>query len=78
VADYAPVTKEDVTDELVGMAYEICDGWYQDTRIDWENVLERMDKQTLADGRGIDWGDDWLSPAIKELKRRVRKMRQEG
>ncbi|MFI9271810.1 hypothetical protein ACIGXM_13985 [Kitasatospora sp. NPDC052896] len=76
--DYTPVKKDDVTDELVEMAFEICDGWYQNTRIDWENVLERMEKYGMGDGRGLDWGTEMSTPAIEQLKRRVRKMRSEG
>lgn len=75
--DYAPRTAEDVTDELVQQAVEIVDGWYNEGRIDWENVWDRMEKQTLEDGRGIDLGDDLGSPALVALKRRVREARRD-
>lgn len=73
---YAPTAAADITDEIADAAYEIADGWYQGTRIDWEDLLERLDRQTLADGRAIDMGDSLTSPAITELKKRVRAMRR--
>ncbi|MEU8791549.1 hypothetical protein [Streptomyces sp. NPDC048643] len=76
--DYAPETADDITDEIVDMAVEIVDGWYQNTRVDWEDVLERLDRQTLSDGRGLDFGESMTSPAIRCLQRRVRKAIREG
>jgi hypothetical protein len=76
--DFSPTAAEDVTEELVSITLEIVDGWYQDTRIDWEDVLDRLEKATLEDGRGIDMGSDLGSPAIKRLKSQVRKALREG
>ncbi|MDN3259609.1 hypothetical protein QWJ26_07225 [Streptomyces sp. CSDS2] len=70
--DYAPVEAADITDEIVEMTVSVVDGWYQGSRIDWTDVLERVERYTLEDGRGIDFGTDWTSPAITHLKRRVR------
>jgi hypothetical protein len=75
--DYAPRTAEDVTDDLVQRAVDIVDGWYDEGRIDWENVYDRLEKQTLDDGRGIDLGEDLGSPALVALKRRVRAARKD-
>ncbi|MFI6495997.1 hypothetical protein [Nonomuraea typhae] len=64
----------EVTDELVEAAYEIVDGWYQTGQIDWEDVWDRLERQ-IDD---LDLGTDLGSPELKELKRRVLKMRKEG
>ena len=75
--DYAPRTAEDITDDLVQRAVDIVDGWYDEGRIDWADVYDRLEKQTLDDGRGIDLGEDLGSPALTVLKNRVRKARRE-
>jgi hypothetical protein len=75
--DYAPHAAEDVTDELVQLTVDIVDGWYNEGRIDWEDVWDRLEKRTLDDGRGIDLGGDLGSPALTALKRRVRAARKE-
>ena len=58
-------------------AVDIVDGGYNEGRIDWEDVWDRLEKQTLDDGRGIDLGTDLLSPALTALKRRVRAARRD-
>lgn len=76
--DFTPTTAEDVTEELVNMTMDIVDGFYGEQRIDWEDVLDRLERQQLADGRGIDFGDQMVSPAIGRLQREVRKLRRLG
>lgn len=78
MSDYVPVSAADVTDELVSMAIEIVDGWYQGNTVDWEDVLDRLDGQTLEDGRTIDFGNSTVTPAVGALKRRVRKATQDS
>ncbi|WP_172385219.1 hypothetical protein [Streptomyces sp. MNP-20] len=63
---------DDVTDELVEATLSIVDGWYSGERIDWADVLDRLERCTLDDGRGVDMGVDTNSPAIRRLKSRVR------
>lgn len=72
------VNAEDVTDEVLGIARELVDGWYDDTRIDWEDVWDRMDRTTLDDGRKIDMGPSTDSAAMKAIKRQINKERREG
>ncbi|MFD4538358.1 hypothetical protein [Streptomyces bauhiniae] len=76
--DYAPVEAADITDEIVEMTVSVVDGWYQGNRIDWTDVLERVERYKLEDGRGIDFGTDWTSPAINRLKSRVRAVLRAG
>jgi hypothetical protein len=75
MADFEVRTAEDVTDELLEMVQGIVEGWYNEGPIDWENVWDRLEKQTLDDGRGIDMGDDLGTPAIRKIQREIRKWR---
>ncbi|WP_330174559.1 hypothetical protein OG875_13995 [Streptomyces sp. NBC_01498] len=77
-SDYAPAVANDITDEIVKMTVGVVDGWYSETRIDWTDVLERVERYKLEDGRGIDFGPDWTSAAIKRLKSRVRAELRKG
>jgi hypothetical protein len=66
-----------VTDEIVEMVLELVDGFTADgERVDWVDIWERLDRYTLADGRGIDSGDSLISPALEAIKRRVRAARK--
>lgn len=76
--EYTPTEAADITDEVVDMAVELVDGFYQNRKTDWEDVLYRLERQTLSDGRGIDFGEQDNTPAIRCLKRRVNKAIAEG
>jgi hypothetical protein len=52
--------------ELYTAAESVHDGWYADTRIDWEDFLDRL--ESYAD---VDLGCDLLSPRIKGIKRHI-------
>lgn len=64
----------EVTDELVEAAYEIVQGWYQEGRIDWDDVWDRLESQV----NDLDLGTELESPELLELKKRVLKMRREA
>ncbi|GAA0955553.1 hypothetical protein [Nonomuraea longicatena] len=66
----------EVTDEIVGYAVEIVDGWYQAGRIDWEDVWDRLDGTELVDGTRLDLGTDLASLELVALKAAVRKVRR--
>jgi hypothetical protein len=72
----SPVTAADVTDEMVNIALGIVEGWYDEGRIDWEDVWDRMDGAELNDGTWLDMGTDLLSPALAKIKSEVRKARR--
>jgi hypothetical protein len=76
--DFEVRTAEDVTDEVLEIVQGIVEGWYDEGRIDWEDVWDRMEKSVLDDGRGIDMGEDLGSPAIKKIKSEIRKWRALG
>lgn len=76
--DFEVRTEEDVTEEILEIAQGIVEGWYNEGRIDWGDVWDRMEKRTLEDGRGIDMGSDLGSPAITKIKREIRKWRALG
>lgn len=73
----APHESEDVTEEMVKLALDIVDGWYQEGPIDWEDVWDRLDGAELADGTRLELGVELLSPALKKIKREVLKARKE-
>lgn len=73
-------TTEDVTPDLVDAAMSIVDTRYTDVpdrQIDWEDVWDKLEYVTLPDGSDIDLGGELDSPALKEVKRAVRKRRKE-
>lgn len=76
--DFKVEAAEDVTEEVLELVRGIVEGWYDEGPIDWENVWDRMDKSFLEDGRGIDMGEDLGSPAIRKIKREIRKWRSQG
>lgn len=66
----------DVTPEILEAAEHIFDGWYaEESRVDWEDFLDRLDGIPLNDGTTLDIGADVLSPAIKAIKAHIRKYR---
>lgn len=75
---FSPTAADELTKEIIDAAYEIADGWYQNTRIDWEDLLERLERAPLESGDFLDMGSDMLSPAIKRLRSEVNKMRRES
>ncbi|MFE9525154.1 hypothetical protein [Streptomyces sp. NPDC006631] len=76
--DFEVRTAEDVTEEVLEIVRGIVEGWYDEGRIDWEDVWDRMERSVLDDGRGIDMGQDLGSPAILKIKREIRKWRAQG
>lgn len=76
---YTTVTAAaDVTPEVMDYARSVVEGWYNDGRIDWENVWERMDGTTLNDGTQLDLGTEIDSPAMRKIQRTIRKEFREG
>lgn len=78
MADYEVRTAEDVTPEIIEIVQGIVEGWYDEGRIDWDDVWDRVERTYLDDGRGIDMGTDLGSPAILKIKREIRKWRAAG
>lgn len=72
------VTAEDVPEGLLDYAVEAADSWYGDGRIDWTDLLDRLDGFETPDGTTLDLGDDMTSGAIKAIKAHVRKVRRES
>jgi DNA-binding PadR family transcriptional regulator len=76
--DHRIVEADDVTEEVLEVVQGIVEGWYDDGPIDWEDVWDRMEKTRLKDDRGIDMGEDLDTPAIRKIKREIRKWRAQG
>lgn len=66
------IDRTDVTEEVLEAAEDICCSWYADERIDWEDFIDRLERET-----GGDFGDSMLSPAIKAIQRHIRAHRNE-
>jgi hypothetical protein len=74
---WSPTAADELTEEIIDAAYEIGEGWYPDTRIDWDDLIDRLDRQGIErDGKELDLGEDMLSPFIVKLKREVNKRRR--
>lgn len=71
------VTAEDVPEELLDHAVEVADSWYPG-RIDWDDMLDRLDGFETADGTRLDLGADTGSGAIKAIKAHVRQIRKDS
>lgn len=74
MAEYtSPRGAGDVTQEMIDATIDIVEGWYNDTRVDWEDVWDRLDGSTLSDGTKLELPEDLLSPVFAKLRREVRK-----
>lgn len=76
------IEAEQVTDEILTEAENVHNGWYAGRRIDWDDLLDRVDGMDLADGTVLDLGN-WLNPdgtdesdAIKKIKKHIRAYRK--
>lgn len=61
------IAAKDVTQDLLDEAFSIVEGWYSDTRIDWEDVWDRMERYS-----DLDLGPQIDSPAMRKMQRYVR------
>lgn len=57
--------------EIMQAAESIYDGWYSDSRIDWENFIDRLESYTE-----VDFGNSMDSPLIRRVKAHIRKYRK--
>lgn len=63
-------TREDAR-AIEGDVEAIVEGWYPPgTRMNWGDFLDRLET------RGMDLGDSMDSPAIRQIKKMARKMRE--
>lgn len=69
MTEYVKVEKiEDVTPEFLEVCEQVYDGFYaNDDRIEWEGFLDRLERW------GYDMGSSMESPAIKAIKKHIRK-----
>lgn len=72
-------TAKDVTDEIIEKAYEVAEGWYADSPIEWDDVWDRMEGTSYLDsGAYLHWGSETDTPAMRKIQREVRKMRSQS
>lgn len=65
------IAAKDVTQEDLDEALSIVEGWYNEGRIDWDDVWERMERYS-----DLDLGPEMDSPAMRKMQRYVRAERQ--
>jgi hypothetical protein len=59
-------------EELMEAAESVFNGWYaEDSRIDWEDFLDRLEKHT-----DYDLGGSLDSPLIRRIKAHIRSYRK--
>lgn len=71
-----PHDAADVTDEILRLAEEVYDGWFDDDEpIDWEEFIDRLCKMGyLADDTRLEF-DTYDCPAVSKIKRHIRNYR---
>lgn len=70
----------DVTEFVIDEAYEAAYGFFASMgySVDWESVIDRLESTPRQAGTYWDFGTQEDSPAIKKLKREVRKRIRES
>lgn len=73
----SPETASDVTEEILLIAEEISDSWFDaDERIDWESFIDRLCKWgDLKDGTKLDF-EEYNNEAINKIKKHIREYRR--
>jgi len=73
----APDEASDVTDEMLNLAEETHDGYFDaDKPLDWEDFIDRLCKEGyLSDGTRIEF-EVYDNPAIRKIKKHVRAYRR--
>jgi hypothetical protein len=67
-------TPADFTEDVMIAIETIFDGYYADEpRIDWFNFLDRVESLAL-----VNFGSDMDSPAVKQVKKIVKGLRNAG
>lgn len=71
---FTPIrTAEEATDAVKELAETIYEGWWEnEPRIDWQAFIDRMELMGH-----YDFGSSMDSPAIKEIKKHIKKVRSE-
>ena len=75
---YRKITEESDVDSEVLAAAEYAESWFTDDRIDWDDFIDKMDGYHLKDGSVIDMGPSMDTPAIRAIKRYIKKLRAQG
>lgn len=70
-----PTEAADVTPEMLTMAEDIYDGWFDgDERIDWEEFFDRMAKWSLLEDPPWEF-DEYDNGAIRKIQKHIRAYR---
>lgn len=73
-----PETADEVTEEMIDLARQTHDSWFDDgERIDWNDFLDRLCSEGyLADGSRLDF-DTYDSAAVRKIQKTVREWRRQ-
>lgn len=76
VTYHYPTEAADVTPEMLTMAEDICDGFFnEDEPIDWEEFIDRMGKWSLLEDPPWEF-DEYDNAAIRKIQRHIREYRR--
>lgn len=69
------VETKDVTDEVLDLAESYAEGFYvnRGERVDWNDLMDRLDGLELDDRTRIDLGNEYDTPAWRKIQRETRK-----
>lgn len=68
-------TRQDVTEDVLDIVWDVIEGWYMDVPIDWEDTLERAEKYA---GGEWEFGTQWDDQAIRYVQRVMRDRKREA
>lgn len=68
-------TADEVTAEMLDRAVQLADSFYGGTRVDWDDLMDRLDGMDLADGTTLDLTG---SAAITGIRAHVSAIRRTG
>ena len=70
--------KESVSNEILVDAEHANDLWFNDVaKIKWSQFWDLLDGWPLKDGSYLDLGTELDTPAMKEIKKHIRKYRED-
>lgn len=71
-------TAEQVTEEILSLTEGVIEGWYNDGKVDWEDVWDRIEGSHLDDGTVLNLGNNTDTPAMRKIQRHIRQWLREG
>jgi len=73
---YWCIEAADVTPEILQLAGDIVEGWYNDGPIDWEDIWDRMEDSVLSDSTKLRLSNSLDTPAMRKIQSYIREERR--